>query len=66
MWNGSPAIQVNWITWCTRLGLLRQLPDRAGGKRNESSTMPGQIMLMSTFSGEPVMVMAVSGHAGWP
>ena len=32
MWNGRPAIQVNWITSCTLLRQLRKLPDRAGGK----------------------------------
>ena len=32
MWNGSPASQVNWITWWTRCGRLRKLPHRAGGE----------------------------------
>ena len=32
MWNGSPAIQVNWTTSWTRSGLLRKLPHRARGE----------------------------------
>ncbi len=53
MWNGSPAIQVNWMTSCTRTVCSASCQTAPAESRNESSTMPGQIKLTSIFSGDP-------------
>ena len=53
MWKGSPASQVNRITWWTFSGLGGELRDRAAAKTGTNSrTIPGQRMSISFFSGE--------------
>ena len=52
MWNGSPASQVNWITWWTRSVCCESCHTAPAEKMKESSTMPGQMRLMSNLSGE--------------
>src|ERR1035437_8152467 len=52
MWNGSPAIQVNWITSCTRFGSCQSWYAALREKTKESRTIPGQMKTMRHFSGE--------------
>ena len=52
MWNGSPAIQVNWITSRTLCACCASCHTAPAEKRNESRIIPGQIRSMRNLSGE--------------
>ena len=50
MWNGSPAIQVNWITSCARSAAKAARPRRRKDEREQHHA--GADQLDQDFSGE--------------